>query len=319
MTKKFYDCSVNELSDLLHNKSSLGPIENDIMFDLGKYANYYGWERVYDYKKADLIITNGFYTSDILEWTRKYSIPKVKRMDGIYFLYKYISKNELLNSAAKQSDYVIFISQYSYDSLLNLYNFTPDNYSVILNNVDDTIFYPGNKVNENFTMVTSATNWIREEKRLSDLIELSKLLDKGDIIKLIGQCDIDLSKNIIKIGYVEDKNKMNEIINSSDVFLSLFYKDAGSKVTCQSAQCNVPILYSNTGGLPEIVKNNGIEINDNKEIKFVDNIPTLNIDELYNKYKLIKNIYKDIKHNYVKSEKYKDTLSKYFDVFRLFV
>lgn len=314
--KKYYDCSINKDSNLLHRSTSLGPVENDMMSDLGKYAKNFGWERIYDYKKADLVITNGFYPEYILNWSTKNSIPLVKRMDGVYFMNSEKDRNIIHNEAAKQSNHVIFISKYSKDSLLKLYNFLPDKYTVILNNVDDTIFKPKDyKNNINFTMVTSATNWNREGKRLKSIIELSKLIDKGDIIKLIGHCDINLPKNIDKLGYISDYRLMSELISSSDVFLSLFHKCAGSKVTSQAVSCQLPILFVDSGGIPEIVKGNGVIVNDDSEIKFIDEIPDLDINHLYDKYKMIKRNYNFFHSIYSRHIPYQESLSKYFDVF----
>ena len=317
--KKFFDCSINELSNSLHNKESMGPLENDMMIDLGKYANYHGWERIYNYKQADLIITNGFYTDDILEWSNKNSIARIKRMDGIYYQNTFEYKNVIYNKAAKESNHVIFISHYSKDSLNILYKFVPNNYTIVLNNVDDAIFYPIKHKNSNFSLITSASNWSRETKRFKNLLDLSKIIDKDDVINVIGRCDYDVPINMIKHGYIEDQHRMNNIIANSDIFVSLFFRDAGSKVTCQGVNCKLPILYSDTGGLPELVKTNGIAIREKDNLGFLDTIPELDIIDMLNKYKLIKKYYKDIVNNYKKREKYQDTLSEYFKIMNIYV
>jgi glycosyltransferase involved in cell wall biosynthesis len=316
--KKYFDCSINELSNKLHNSVSLGPIENDIMKDLGKYASLYGWERIYDYKQADLFVTNGFYIDEILEWSDKHSIAKIKRMDGIYWKDAQKEKNIIYNKAAKESDYVIFISNYSKLALYKLYNYLPKNYTIILNNVDNTIFFPKKHKNDNFTLISSATNWSREEKRLNSLLELSRIIDKTDVIRLIGQCDIILPKNIIKIGYISEQNRMNDFISTSDAYLSLYFRDAGSKTTCQAVNCHLPILYSNSGGLSELVQTNGIKLDDYKNIDFLSYVPELSILDLHNKYRLLKKYYKDIINKYQERESYQETLSKYFEIFKMY-
>ena len=318
--KKYYDCSINKISNSLHNIKSLGPIENDIMSDLNKYSKDFNWQRVYDYEKADILVTNSIYPDYILEFCEKHSIPKVKRMDGIYWQNSLKYKNDINIEAASLSDHVIFISEYSEISYSKLYKNVIKERSVILNNADDNIFYPMNiNNNNNFKMASSASNWCREGKRLRSIIDLSKLIDKNDIINLIGQCDFNLPKNIVKIGYLESKDIVNTIINQSDVFLALFFRDAGSKVTRQAMNCNIPTLYSSTGGLKEIVKNKGLMINDYNEIDFLDESVDININELYNKYKEIKTIYKDIKSYKVDRCSYKETLNEYFKTFNKFL
>jgi hypothetical protein len=314
--KKYYDCSINHISNKIHTKSNLGPKENDIMRDLHKYSNLYGFERVFDYKDADIIITNTFYPDQILDWSIKNNIPRIKRMDGVYY-NENKHKNDLLNKAALQSDHVIFISEYSKNMLYNLYNFLPENNTVILNNADDSIFYKNrNKISDNFTWTTSSTNWDRKDKRLNELIKLSDLMNDDDIINIIGRCDIDLPKRFIKHDYIDNLDDVSKILNTSDVFLSLFFRDAGSKITCQAVQCELPILYTNSGGLSEIVGDNGLMINDYEEYNYLDNVPDLNMDEVYTKYKWIKRNVNCINNNYFKKTTYQTTISNYFDILK---
>jgi len=315
--KKYYDCSINHLANSLHNKESFGPIENDIMRDLGKYASNFGWERTYDYKITDLVVTNSFYPDNILNWTEKHSIPKIKRMDGIYWQNYLKHKNHIFNDAALQSDHVIFISDYSKDTLWDLYSIEIPNNSVILNNVDDKIFFPIKHNNDKFTLVSSATNWNREEKRLSSIISLASKID--DIIILIGKCDIELPKNIIKKGYIESQEEMNNIIGNSDAFLSLFFRDAAPKVVCQAIQCNLPILYTNTGGSNELCNGYGVIVEDYTKMEFLDSVPELNETDVFKNYELIKDYYDSISNNYLKPIPYQETLSEYFKVFDLYV
>lgn len=317
--KKYFDCSINVYSNRIHGKNSYGPIENDIMRDLSKYSNLYGFERIYEYDKADIIITNTIYPNNILEWSKSNNISLIKRMDGIYWQNELKYKNILLNNAAIQSDMVIFISEYSKNTLHSLYDIQLKNSTVILNNIDDITYHKRNKKNENFTFVSSATNWLRDGKRLNSIIELSKILDKNDIIKLIGHCDIELPNNIIKCGYIDNDDDMSNIIGTSDAFISLFFRDAGSKVTCQGVQCGLPILHTSSGGLMELVdKQNGVMITDYNDMNFLDETPNLNIDIINDGYKKFKISYSDILYNYQKNISYQETISNYFNILKDF-
>ena len=214
---KFFDCSINDYSNKTHNNISLGPKENDIMADLNRYSNFFDFKRTYDFHEADVIITNTTYPEDILEWSEIHSIPKIKRMDGIYWQDNLKHKNEALNQAALQSDKVIFISKYSKNTLKELYDIEVNN-EVILNDVDDRIFYPRKK--EGFRLVSSCSNWDREGKRLNELIEFSKHITEE--IHLIGKCDRELPGNFIKHGYLDNQYEMAKIISESNIFISLF-------------------------------------------------------------------------------------------------
>ena len=136
---------------------------------------------------------------------------------------------------------------------------------------------------------------------------------------MIGECDLELPKNIVKLGYIDDREIMAEIIGTSDAFLSLFFRCYESKVTCQAIQSKIPILYSNTGILPELIGDNGICVSDYTEIDFLNKTPSLDVEELKNRYYQFKYYYDDLIKNYKEIESYQETLSKYFDVFKLYV
>lgn len=304
----YYDCSINELSNHHHIRSNMGPKENDIMRGLATYAANFGYKRVYNYEEANIVITNTTYTDDILNWCDKNNIPKVKRMDGIYWKNDIKYKNDSLNIAAQQSDIVIFISEYSRRALRMLYNYTPSNNYVIVNDVDELIFYPMlNKCRERFTSISSCTNWNRSEKRLVSIIDLAVKNPQDDFL-LIGLCDQETPPNIQKIGYIDDQSMMSEIISSADIFIAPFYRDAAPKVVSQAVKCGLPILYSSSGGIGELVGEYGIKVLDDESIRFDDLVPDLDMSQGYKK---IKNLNK-LEH---KTSPYILTIKKYFEVF----
>jgi glycosyltransferase involved in cell wall biosynthesis len=319
MKRKYFDCSINVISNNNHIITNYGPLENDIMYDLGLNAHRYGFERIYDYQKADVIVTNTIYPDEILEWSEKHSISKIKRNDGIYWQNDLKQKNEILNIAAKQSDHVIFISDFSKRSLETLYGFLPNKFNIILNNANDEFYI--NRIkrkndNNNLVMISSATNWDRECKRFKYLIEFSKYLKEGDSIKLLGKCTHKLPKNVHSLGYIDSHNTMSMVIGCCDIFLSLFFRDAGSKVTYQGLQSHLPVLYVSSGGLPEIVEKNGICINDYNEIDFMDKSPRLNLEEVISKYLEIRERYHYMINHFEKILPYQKTMEEYFKVFK---
>ena len=293
---KIFDCSINNISNNLHNVNSLGPLENDIMSDLRKYSSKFNVEFVDDYKKCDVIITNTIYPDKVLDYSIKNNITKVKRMDGIFSINELEHRNTPLNIAAQQSDKVIFISEYSRQSYYTLYGDKLKSDCVILNDVDDNIFKPLNMKKHTFMLCSSATNWSRKEKRLKSVVALAKRINEKII--LIGRCD-------------ENYDKINVALNLSNVFLSLFFRCAGSKVTTQAIRSGLPILYTSSGGLPELV-NTGVIINDYDSINFLDSIPDLNDDEVYDKYLHLKENYGYYRNVIKPKDSYLKMIEKYF-------
>lgn len=312
---KIYDCSINWFAPE-HRTESLGPKENDMMFDLKRYQIELGIEFVDDYKLADRIITNTTYTPNILEWSDKKNIPLIKRMDGIFWRSDLVDRNEDLNNAAYQSDAVIFISKFSQDSFESLYGDDLKNKYVILNNVDDTIFFPKKEKNKKIKVWgASATNWERDEKRPDMLLEFADLIGNEQIL-LFGKSDNIEHKNIVNAGYFEDYNFLSDSINMVDAWVNFSYRDAAPKTVLQAIRCNKPVLYADSGGLSELVGNFGVSIDDNKEITFDDNNFELNFEIVKEKYLLFKDKYENGLFKIPETKKYIETLCEYVDIIR---
>lgn len=319
MTKlKIYDCSLNSFAPK-HRSESLGPKENDLMFDLKRYQDVLGVVFIDDYKLADRIITNTTYTPEIINWSKKNSIPLIKRMDGVFWRYDLIDRNIPLNEAAHQSDNVIFISKFSQDSYHKLYGTNLKNECVILNNVDETIFKPDEyDIRRNHIRIwgTSATNWCRDEKRPSDLLKFADMISDDERILTIGKSLEINHPKIIGRGYFTDYNELSEEINCVDAWVNFSYRDAAPKTVLQAISCGKPVLYANSGGLHELVGDYGIAIDDNKEIDFSYNNHELDFNIVMEKYELFKRNYeKNIFKKPVK-KKYIDTLKEYINIIK---
>jgi len=278
---RIYDCSNSPESE--HGRD-YGPKENDIIKSLKEFA------RTFDSKfvnsMADVLITNDIFPSEL----RDIDMPKIKRMDGIYWHNEQKHKNDQLNASAEISDHVIFISEFSRKALTTLY---PDirikSSSVILNTADNRIFKPLKKKEGVMSnVIASCTNWNRKEKRFNSLMQLARLIP--DTLYLIGECDMEVPPNVVKLGYKSDYYEINEILNTSDAFINLSYRDAAPKVVCQAVAAGLPILYADSGGLSEIV-DKGVPIPDEKEIYFSEEVPELDPVDMLKAYNELKKNY----------------------------
>lgn len=311
---KIHDCS-NSPERPSHRSNSGCPVENDMMKDLKKYCPD-DFKFVQDWNDADVIITNDIFPTSMIDSAK----IKVKRMDGIYWQEHLKERNEPLNHSAQKADLVIFISEFSRKSYFELYGQTLNKNIVILNNADDTIFYKTNSKapSNHFYLCASASNWSRPEKRFKNIIEMMSILRSDPIFKmnLIGTIDSSyrIPLNIISHGYIEDQKRMAEILNKSDVFINFSYKDACPKTVWQAKQCQLPILYANSGGLPEIVKEFGYPIDDNKEYKFESETPELDISQIISGFYNLLYSWKDTMR--VKNVPYRETMNDYFQAIR---
>jgi glycosyltransferase involved in cell wall biosynthesis len=293
---KIYDCSNSPES--IHGRD-YGPKENDIIRGLKEYAKIFDCRFVNKYNMADIIITNDIFPNEI----KNMNIPKIKRMDGIYWQNEKLFKNDMLNESAEIADHVIFISEFSKKSLEVLYpNIKLKDFSVILNSADNKIFKPSPKNRLEFvsSLVANCTNWNRKEKRFDSLMQFARLIPEK--IYLIGHCEMDTPDNVIKLGYIDNYEKINEALNGADVFVNLSYRDAAPKVVCQAVSCGLPVLYADSGGVSEIL-DYGVPILDEKEIFFSDDVYELDPIEILKSYNILKSnylLYKgNVKRNYL--------------------
>lgn len=303
---KIFDCSN---SNQISHKRKFGPKDNDIIYGLKYYSSLFDCKFVNDYKNADVIITNDIYP----DYIKNLDIPKIKRMDGIYWNNENKEKNLELNESASISDHVIFISNYSKNALNTLYpEIKIKNYSIILNVADDKIFKNFQKKDEYLrSFSASCTDWSRSEKRFKDLINFSENISEK--IYLIGHCDNTVPNNIIKMGYINNYFEINKILNKTSAFINLSYRDAAPKVVCQAVSCGLPVLYADSGGTGELI-DYGIPINDEKNIFFSNELNELNIKDILESYYKMKKKFNSLFGN--KKRNYLDMISNYFKIIK---
>jgi glycosyltransferase involved in cell wall biosynthesis len=299
-----------------HREMSLGPKENDVMKDLKIYCFQHHFLPTNHFKDADIIITNTIFSDDIIEYAIKNHIPLIKRYDGVFWKNSEKERNISLNNSAIIANHTIFISDYSQKAFHTLYpELKLKSESVILNNVDNSIFCKKKDINE-LIWCASATNWQRSEKRFNELLKFAQICTEP--IYLMGRCDLPTPKNIIKFGYLDNSRSMVDIINECSAFVNLTYRDAGAKVVSQGLNCGLPVLYASSGGVPELVGEYGVSINDNQEISFDDIENELDSDDILESYNNFKNNFYQLK-NIIKARDYRLTMKEYFDTLKKFL
>ena len=299
-TIKIFDCSENSWAPS-HRVESMGPVRNDVMVGLMKYSTKHNFEYVGSWLDADVIITNTVFSPEML----KSKVFKVKRMDGIYWNPSNMMRNDSLNKAAEQADLVIFISKYSQDTLHALY---PDvklkAEVVVINDVDSELFYKKRThpyPETGFQWVAAASSWSRPEKRFSDILKFAEFLEtKGEKLILIGKIpdDTRLPSNVNAIGYISDYKIFNNILNNSDGFVNFSYRDAGCKCVRQAMRAGLPVLYANSGGLPELVGGFGQGIKDDNTLLAQYHVPVLYIQDIIYHYELYKLAFRSGRYEY---------------------
>lgn len=296
------------------NRSFGGPIQNEFVGLLHNHSSEFGCEFVDNEEWCDIIFTNDVYPSNLIYSSK----PKIKRMDGVFWQENFKERNEKYNRAALESDVVIFISEYSKDSFEQLYHKHHPNSFVITHWVEKVFEYTSTK-NFNGVFFCMATDWKRPEKRLNEVIKFANLFAEYTI-HLVGTCDSELPKNIIRHGYLDTSSILFEnIIKDSSTFLNLTCKDAATKTVCTSINYHLPVLYSKSGGVSELVKDCGYGISEKDSIEFLDHIPELNDSSIKEGCSHFINNYGEYKRNIQNRNPenlLKTSCKQYFEIFK---
>lgn len=316
---KIFDCS-NSSERPPHRDNSFGPKENDIVADLKKYSSSFGATFVNSIDDCNIIFTNDVFPS----YLKKSKIPKIKRMDGVYWNTDFTYRNAHLNEAALIADKVIFISTFSAASLNKLY---PLDYkelkkpTVILNTADNSIFYPKwykeNKPNKELKLTAIASSWTRKEKRFDSILKLA--IKSNMQFNIIGDCPFEnLPSNINNFGYIEKKERVADILREqTDIFVNLSYADACPKVVSQARASGLPILYAMSGGLEEQVCDRGCFDGLFEDLTFSNEVPKLDDNEVFENLSYMAVNYKSFREMSLETiPNHMMTMYKYFKAFR---
>ncbi len=124
---------------------------------------------------------------------------------------------------------------------------------VIHNGIDLNLFKPTKPKNPK-TILCVANIWTKN-KGLSDVVELSKIVDPGWRITLIGDLPqgTSLPPSINYLRRTDSKQELIDLYSSSEILFNPTYEDNFPTVNIEAIACQcVPVCYR-TGGIPEVV------------------------------------------------------------------
>lgn len=191
---------------------------------------------------------------------------------------------------------------------------------MVLNAVDTSVFHKKeipifdrfSTIFGKFTFVTIATDWSREEKRLGCVVRFAELTSTA--VVLIGKCPKGLPENVYSYGYLSDHGETARILNRADAYLNLSYRDPAPKVVAQGVNCGLPVLYANSGGVPELVTSFGVPVPDHSENVFAATTPLLSPIALVKAYEKLRRNYALLCKEDAENQSFKDMLRGYFDI-----
>jgi glycosyltransferase involved in cell wall biosynthesis len=229
----------------------------------------------------------------------------IHRLDGIWFKpEEYSSHNKQIKWAYKHSDHVVW--QSNFDKKMTLHHWgAPKKGSVIhngirikkINNINQDVGKIKNRFNRIFVC---AASWHRQ-KRLKENIELyNNVRNDNDALLVLGKNPdyIQKDRNVFYLDHLPHELCL-QIYSIADWFIHLAWLDHCPNVVIEALSQECPIICTDSGGTKEIVKDNGIIINEkikyNFELTDYDKPYTLDTNNINLNNIIVKNSYIDIK------------------------
>lgn len=138
------------------------------------------------------------------------------------------------------------------------------NIQVVYNGVDTSIFTPHDsevrkelRIENNFVILGMADKWYAKQNR--EIVEkLISSQDETTKIVIVGCKDEQKAyfakfKDVIPLGYIENRNQLADIYAAADVFVNLTRADTLPTVNMESICCGTPVITFDCCGSPELV------------------------------------------------------------------
>lgn len=281
---------------------------NQFMIALRKYLRRFDCkisENKIDNNTMAALVNSIWFDSDkIKNLKNKYKQIKIlHRIDGPIQLYR--GKGAELDEKCYEinsslADFTIFQSFWCHKKAKEL-GFKPVNPYIILNSVDQEIFYPPKKQpalkNRKAKLVSSSwSDNMRKGFKCYKWLDENLDWDKFEYT-FVGKTPIEF--NNIKHVPPQDSKKLAEILREQDIFITASQNDPCSNAVLEALSCGLPVVYLNQGGHPEIVQNGGLGFKTNEEI------PAL-LDKIVDNYAFFRNLIQVIP--------IKETVKKYLKI-----
>lgn len=193
--------------------------------------------------------------------------------------------NELYLSASNSADHVIFVSSWLREIYLNL-GMSIQKSSVVLAGANKNIFNTEGRNlwdgNSKLKFVTH--HWSNHEnkgfdiyKQIDDLMNDEKWKDKIEFT-YIGNMNRNFNFQNSNVYAPIDGIELASLIKEHHVYITASINEPSGNHHIEAAQCGLPIIYRNSGGIPEYCESYGVELSANIEetIKYtIDNYENL--------------------------------------------
>lgn len=194
-------------------------------------------------------------------------IPIITTLHGtdITLVGKNPSYKEAVTFSINNSDVVTSVSESLKEDTLKLFDIRRP-IEVIHNFVDLSLYHPGDECRNNFAsegqkIITHISNF-RKVKRISDVVDVFYRIQKevDSILLMIGEGpEKEKSRQqaaelgiLDRVKFLGKTSEIERVLCMSDLFILASEKESFGLSALEAMAAGVPVISSNTGGLPEV-------------------------------------------------------------------
>ena len=227
-------------------------------------------EKFFNFNILYLISNSQYLTKSTLTLIKEKNIPIFLNQNGVYypawFEGNYSKKNLEMSYAYHLADYVLWQSNFCKKASDKFLGKRTGHGEILYNSVDTKVFKPVRKSSKNFTfLITGNINKKNNYRIISVIKALKKINTFNKSVRLIVAGNIE-SKNFLKKFIFEmklekvvnliskfDQIEAPKIYQLADAYITMAYKDNCPTAVLEAMSTGLPVLYSASGGLPELV------------------------------------------------------------------
>ena len=249
---------------------------------LNKFFPEHNWK----FNMVYLLSNSTYLNPSSINFIKEKRIPIVLNQNGVFypqwFEGDWQKENSKMSQIYQSADYVLWQSYFCKKASENFLGKRIGKGEILYNSVDTSFFIPKIKsYSQNFTFLITGNIRKKSNYRISSvLFALKELIKEKNNIRLIIAGFIEdkvfFKQKIKKLkleNYVNflgkySQNDAPKIYQKADAYITMSYQDNCPTAVLEAMACGLPILYSASGGVPELVCKNsglGIDVKENWE------------------------------------------------------
>lgn len=216
------------------------------------------------------------YSGFLVRNAKKSGAKLIVNQNGVA-IPAYHENTEIINKPRRfllqQADHVVYQSEYCKVSSDKYLTTEVENYSILHNPVDVRFFLPEKNKSLSTTPILLMTGSHHFFYRVATGVELVSVLKRRGVnVKLriygrlawkssVDECYQELMtlcreqgvENMVEVGKPYRQIDAPRIYQSADIMIHTKYKDPCPRAVVEAMACGLPVIYSDSGGVPELV------------------------------------------------------------------